>query len=773
MLNPFRFLRPALPLLAALCVLNAAAAPEWAGKLGPHLKKLALGTSVSDLRGGRELRAGSQELMRALPSYLRADRDGPQPVIHVHAMLTGQCEQQLRALGAEIKGRVGDIASLRLPAAALADVASLHAVRWLKAAPRWRPALDESTSSNGIGVDIPQSSLGFDGSGVIVGVVDTGIDWRHDDFRKPDSTSRIISAWDQTTDDPAFSPPPGFTFGDHLNKSDFDNALATSGSLPLNDVYGHGSHVMGIAAGNGRRTGNGVPEGTFTGVAPAADLVVVKVFEGAWAGFCDQCDLIAAVQFIQQVAEAEGKPWVGNMSLGHTLGPHDGSDAVELMLDAAVGPGRAGAQMTLSAGNTGSDTRQFHWEALPAQGITETNNFDLPANDANSDGDNDFIWMDLWYDGGDSFTISIVTPDATTVSASTGTDSGIVCTTAGAIQIDATNAPDPVNGDNQAFIQIWDSSSCDLVVEPIAGSWTIEVQPDVVGGSGKPFDLWNEATARGRSYVVLTGYSLDKTINTPATGRNYLTVGSWVSEDQWINANDPATTTGPCCATTAVGSRSFFSSVGPTRDGRIKPDISAPGEWIGSTISADAAPPSLDWTERDGEHVNYRGTSMAAPHAAGVAALLFGINPDLDGAAVKAAIERAALSDSFTGILPNNQFGHGKLRGHEAVFEASAIVTDLHGGMASGFSGTDNSLMLSYNVYRGMLSALSESYYGDCWLTGLGSPGFADGEPLPAGAGFFYLVTGIYLDPVGGTILEGMLGTDSAGLVRANSYPCP
>jgi subtilisin family serine protease len=767
-----RAFRIFLLLLAAFIALDAAAAPDWVGKLGPHLRKITRGAKVVDMRGGRDLAPGSPELLRALPSWLRADREGPEPAIYVHALLTGECEEKLRALGAEVRGRVGNITSLRLPAAALGSVASMNEVGWMKAAPRYRPALDESTGPNGVGVDITHSS-GYSGLGTIVGVVDTGIDWTSDDFRNSDGTSRIIASWDQTTDDGAYSPPPGFSFGDYYSKSDFDNALATSGTLPLNDVHGHGSHVMGIAAGNGRSTGNGVPEGTFSGVAPEADLVVVKVFEGEWAGFCAQCDLIAATQFIKQVAETEGKPWVGNMSLGHTLGPHDGSDAVELMFDSVVGPGIAGAQMTLSAGNAGSDSRQFHWEEVPELGVTASNTFDLPTDDANSDGDNDFIWMDLWYNGGDSFTISIIAPDASTVSASTGNDSGVVCTTAGAIQIDATNAPDPANGDNEAFIQIWDSSSCDPVVEPMSGSWTIEIQPDFVGGSGEPFDLWNEATARGRSYVVLTDFSLDKTLNTPATGRNYLTVGSWVSKDQWTNANDPPTTTGPCCGTTEVGSRSFFSSVGPTRDGRTKPDVSAPGEWIGSTISADAYTPSLDWTADDGAHHYARGTSMAAPHAAGVAALLFSINPELDGAMVKAAIERAALTDSFTGTVPNNRFGHGKLRGNEALHEAAAMVTDLRGDSGAGFGGTANPLMLSYNVYRGLLSALSEIYYGDCWQSGLGTPDFVDGEPLPSGAGFFYLVTGVWLDPVGGAEVEGMLGTDSAGRLRPNNFPCP
>jgi subtilisin family serine protease len=717
---------------------------------------------------------GRAELIRSLPPFVRADGDLTEPAVYVLAELKeGPVEWKLHGLGAEIRGRIGNVASLRLPASTLKDVASLQEVRWLKAARRFKPALDYSTGSMCLASDDANSSLGAWGAGVIVGVVDTGVDWTHDDFRSSDSTTRIIASWDQTISDPGYPPPDGFSFGSYFDKSDIDDALATSGTLPTDDVFGHGTHVAGIAAGNGRRTGLGVPEGTFAGVAPQADIVSVKVFEGTGANFCDQCDLVAAVQFIQQIAAEEGKPWVGNMSLGHTLGPHDGTDPVELMIDAAVGPGRPGAQMALSAGNTGSDTRAFHWEAVPVQGVTETNTFDLPDSDANSDGDNDYIWMDLWYDGGDSFTISIVAPDASTVSASTGEDSGVVCTTAGAIHIDATNAPDPTNGDNEAFIQIWDSSSCDPVVEPIPGSWMIEIHPDVVGGSGEPFDLWNEATARGRSYVVLTSYSLDKTINTPANGRHLLTAGSYVSEDQWTNANDPPTTTGPCCGTTEPGSRSFFSSVGPTRDGRTKPDISAPGEWVGSTISADMSEPSLDWQERDGEHFNARGTSMSAPHAAGVAALLLGINPNLDGASVKSAIERAALTDTFTGAVPNNQFGHGKLRALEAVYEASAMVTDLHVAPEGGFTGTSNSLMLSYNVYRGSLAGISESYYGECFLSGLSSPDFTDDEPLPAGAGFFYLVTGVYEDPVSAAEIEGSLGIDSDGRTRPNNSPCP
>jgi subtilisin family serine protease len=241
----------------------------------------------------------------------------------------------------------------------------------------------------------------------------------------------------------------------------------------------------------------------------------------------------------------------------------------------------------------------------------------------------------------------------------------------------------------------------------------------------------------------------------------------------WTNANDPPTTTGPCCGTTDPGTRSFFSSIGPTRDGRTKPEISAPGEWVGSSLSADRSAPGLDWLERDGEHWNARGTSMAAPHVAGVVALLLGINPELDGAALKSAVERSALTDSFTGTVPNNEWGHGKLRALEAVYEGSAIVTDLGVPPEGGFTGTSSPLMLSYNVYRGDLASLSESYYGDCLHSGLLSPDFTDGDPSPAGAGYFYLVTGVYSDPVTAEEIEGSMGTDGEGRTRPNNSPCP
>lgn len=762
---------------ASLAYAGQEADASWLSKLDPFLRRLVAGTSVHDPAARPPRPASSVEVRRSLPPFLQLGRSAADP-LHVKAWiddttsLAGDLPAMARLLeerGAELRGQLGPIVSLQLQPAALAAIASLPQVRWIKAAQRYAPSNEISTGPDHLAADAASSSFGSAGEGVIVAVVDTGIDWTHLDFRHPGGTTRILGIWDQTLADPDHPPPPGFSFGAYYTRADIDAALAGGDPLLTEDVFNHGTHVAGTAAGSGRDTGNGVPPGTFAGVAPAADLLAVKVFEGLDAEFCDACDLTAAVQFVGQVAEAEGQPWVVNMSLGSNLGPHDGTSPDELAIDAAVGPGRPGAQAAISAGNSGASSRHFHWEGLLQTGQVASNSFDLPSSGSPMAGsDNDFIWLDLWYAGSAEATLVLRTPDGTEVSAARGADSGIVCTPSGAVQVDATNAPDPANGDNQVFIQIWDSPSCDPVIEPQPGTYQLEVDPVVADSA--PFDLWDAADTRGRSFVNLASFVLHETVTTPATGRHAITVGAYVSKNQWINGSGSTTTLTPSAP---LGDLSSFSGVGPTRDGRIKPDLAAPGEYVGSSLSnQDPTPPSSSNRERDGRHHNTRGTSMSAPQAAGAAALLLALRPDLDGAQVRLALERAARSDAFTGIVPNTRFGHGKLRVLQAAYEAAALVTDLAAVSPRRFVGTDSPFMTSYNVYRGTIPGISSTSYGTCRFTGLAAPDFEDTDLPAPGSAFFYLVTGVWTDPDTAAESEGSLGTDSEGRPRPNTSPC-
>ncbi|HEX9427391.1 MAG TPA: S8 family serine peptidase, partial [Candidatus Polarisedimenticolia bacterium] len=238
--------------------------------------------------------------------------------------------------------------------------------------------------------------------------------------------------------------------------------------------------------------------------------------------------------------------------------------------------------------------------------------------------------------------------------------------------------------------------------------------------------------------------------------------GAFVSKNSWVNGRG---TTITVAVSNSLGGLSSFSSVGPTRDGRIKPDVAAPGEYLGSTLAGLFLGMDISLKERDGLHGDLRGTSMATPHVTGVAALLFALNPALDGAAVKAAIARGALTDGFTGAVPNNRFGAGKLRAPEGLYQAASIVTDV-AATGTGFAGTDSPFVDSYNVYRGTIPGLAATNYGSCFLKGLAAPAFTDASPPAPGQAFFYLLTGVHAG------IEGILGTDSAGAIRTNSNPC-
>jgi subtilisin family serine protease len=757
---------------------DAVAESAWERKLDPFLRRLALGTVKTEGRFREAVSGRSERVARSLPPFVRVQKTA-EPRVHVKAGLADEAsagarawktlERDLPGLGILVKGRVGTVASLRVPSAALEALARRPEIVWLKAAHGYNLLNDVSTSSAHLGSD--QANTTFTkGAGAIVAIVDTGISWADADFRKSDGTTRILGIWDQTLTDAAHPPPAGFTFGAWYQQSVIQTAIATSGSLLTGDGHGHGTHVAGTAAGNGLRTGNGVPAGTFAGVAPEADILIVRVFDDSGI-FCDDCDLTAAVQFISQTAAAAGKPWAGNMSLGTDIGAHDGTDPDERSIDALVGPGRRGAQLAIAAGNSAGragGAHAQHWEqALPAVGASMINTF-TPGYTPNGGADNDFIWLDAWYKGADRATVSLVTPTGITVSAARGADSGIVCTVDGAVQIDATNGPDPINGDNEVFMQVWDSSTCATPFPPKVGGWTIRVTTDAIGSPSPGFDLWNEADAGAMGFVNLSVWTSVKTVSVPGTSRYALTAGSYVSKDRWINVTNQQTLAS-LSTPGGVGSLSGFSGLGPTRDGRIKPDIAAPGEWIGSTLAGlIGASRGNSFTERDGQHGDIRGTSMATPHVAGTAALLLAINPNLEGPEVRAAIAASARSDAFTaaaGPPPNTWYGSGKLRALEAGYVAASLVTDF-ADTATGFTGTDSPFVDTYNVYRGTIPGISPSAYGACLMTGRPSPTFSDTANPPAGQVYFYLVTGVHAG------VEGILGTDSTGRIRPNTSPC-
>ena len=169
------------------------------------------------------------------------------------------------------------------------------------------------------GQDIGKES----GKGVLIGIVDSGIDYENPDFRNADGTTRIAALWDQTVE--TGLPPAGYNVGTEFTSQQINAALQTAGHekrfrlVPSRDISGHGTAVAGIAAGNGR----GSQGGRYRGVAPEAELLIVKMGIPGEYGFPRTTQLMRGVDYIIRKAEELKKPVAVNISFGNTYGSHE------------------------------------------------------------------------------------------------------------------------------------------------------------------------------------------------------------------------------------------------------------------------------------------------------------------------------------------------------------------------------------------------------------------------------------------------------------------
>lgn len=483
----------------------------------------------------------------------------------------------------------------------------------------------------------------YKGQGTIVGVFDTGIDWKHQDFRFDSDTtkSRILFIWDQT-DTRTGMAPAGYTYGVEYTQAQIDDELdgSPTGTVLEQDVVGHGTHVASIAAGDGSTSG-----GLYQGVAPEAELIIVK---GGDDGFATD-NIINGITYIRQKAVAAGKPFVINLSLGNHDGAHDGTSAEEIAIDAEL-TGTTGRQIVIAAGNEGSDA--IHSDSTVASGTTNTIFFDIPSYTPTPGSQNDYVVLDMWYHPHDSITVSISTPNNTTISARTSQQMS-QSTTQGRVEIyNAENGTNPKNGDRECYIQIFDATSGTV---PVAGQWKISIKGESINDGGA-YDVWIASTTMN-NVVFTTGATFRKLVGMPGTAKKSITVGAYATKWSWKSVDSK---TYSYTEANRVNNFSTFSSMGPTRDGRLKPDVSAPGQAIAAALSSSSSPDQSNEVFGGG-YVIEQGTSMASPHVAGLVALLLQANPALTPEQIRADLTASARKDSFTGSENNPQWGHGKV----------------------------------------------------------------------------------------------------------------
>ncbi len=550
-------------------------------------------------------------------------------------------------LGLPVRGNTGTILSMPVTLSELLLLAASSDVIYIEPAWRTEPKLDQSLPA--IGADrVHAKTPPVIGQGVIVGAVDTGIDYTQLDFRYDadgdgfEESSRILNIWDQT----------GGFFGIYYNRSDIESDLAfgfgpQEGIVRQADTDGHGTHVMGVAAGDGSSSGEG-----FVGVAPGAQLIMVKT------PFYTS-DILSGVAYVFERAEELGLPAVVNLSLGGHDGPHDGTSLFEQGLDElAQGPGRA---IVVSAGNEGD-------QSIHVSRTLHGNSFAFKV-DPTADG----LDLSLWYPGGAQFTLGIAPPSGPPLAVAAGSV-GFTSSGLGDVYVDNASAGvNPNNGDNEILVTLNNLLPGSL--------WTFTMSDD--GGGGR-FDGW---IISGDGTIV--GGDSTSTIDEPGNAERVITVGSFNTKAQWSSLSGEQ----DFAAQYPIGALSYFSSRGPTRDGRQKPEITAPGAWVAAALSADSSSQGY-LTLPDQVHTMSAGTSVSAPHVSGVVALMLSLNPQLSAQEIKAKLTNTAVSDGFTGVVPNLRWGWGKVDA-EAVIATVESSSDENGAQRPVITVAENPVQKS------------------------------------------------------------------------------
>lgn len=586
-----------------------------------NLLNLALDATERERQKSLELNVGYNEADRTWEVIVKFGGTTEQ----LRELLQGNFPEQYERI--RITNLQNEYAILLLPESIVQMVAGLPEIEYMEKPKSLFFAVDSGRRASCITPLQIGGSGDLTGKGCIVAIIDSGIDYAHPDFRNADGTTRIFALWDQTI--PAGSvavlgAPEGFYLGTEFPQEVINRALEQPTErqrfavCPSRDISGHGTHVAGIAAGNGRAS-----EGKYRGVAFGSDLLIVKLGTAQEGGFPRTSELMQAVDYCYRKAEDYGKPVVLNLSFGNNYGGHAGTSLIETYLNDMANLWKS--TIVIGSGNEGAAA--VHTSGTVVMGQMTAVELAVSQYEPT-------LNLQIWKSYADEMAVSIVHPNGTIIGPIRRIQ-GTQRFTAGNTQILLYyGEPSPYSPYQEIFMDFLPAN--DYVD---AGIWEIRLVPQrIVTGR---YDMWLPA---GGVLNAGTGFLYpieETTLTIPSTAAKVITVGAYDAR-----FNQPAA----------------FSGRGYTREtNQVKPDIAAPG------VEITSCAPGGGYTSRT-------GTSMATPFVSGGASLMMewgivrGNDAYLYGEKLKAYLIRGARRDINLArgaaggtTWPNPQLGWGTL----------------------------------------------------------------------------------------------------------------
>ncbi|RLD37625.1 MAG: hypothetical protein DRI74_06240 [Bacteroidetes bacterium] len=578
---------------------------------------------------------------------------------------------EIEALNIRLNTQAGDLYTVNIPVEYIEKLLNIQGVEYVDIAKKAFPKLNDVRAKTWVdwvhsGTSLSQA---YTGDGVVVGIIDGGFDYTHPTFYDASySQYRISHVWEQRA---SGTPPTGYSYGNELVGQ---TAILNEANDGI-DEGSHGTHVASTAAGSGSALST-----TYRGMAYESEIVLVS-------GNYSNLGVAEGISYIFDYATSVGKPAVINMSLGTHVGPHDGTSALDEYFDSVSGDGKI---LVGAAGNEGADKLHLDYDFGSNETIFSFIEFPYLSNKTNGS-----TYIDIWGEADSDFTIAInlydtesheyedyteyiSTSEDRVVSYSlddSDSDGDDVCTVSISVEHANSNNNKPHiylefnNEDQDESGDIYDY----VMLEVVATNTHI--------------DAW--CSGAGEAVFTKVGYTDSRIIdgNTNitvgeigGTANSIITAGAYTSKNTYTdyqgnNHNIPFYN--------AVGEVAPFSSLGPTVDGRTKPDISAPGNVISAAVNSFDASytdtgvdvvANVNDETNDWWFANMQGTSMSSPVVTGIVALWLEADPTLDYVKVKQLMQVTSYTDSFTGTVPNNTWGYGKIDAHETMKAIESIT---------------------------------------------------------------------------------------------------